>query len=79
MSSEIMKVKEIEYLVPPRDLVNNCFDVFVTLENASDYVLEVTTPAFLVVLREKSNCVSARYQYIIVLESAYDIVQIPIQ
>ena len=28
-----MKIKEIKYLVPPTDLIDDCLDVFVSLEN----------------------------------------------
>jgi hypothetical protein len=27
-----MKIKEIQYLLPPKDLLNDCLDVYVTLE-----------------------------------------------
>ena len=43
-----MKIKEIKYLVPPTDLVNDCLDVFVILEDdyCTDefyYLVEVAT------------------------------------
>lgn len=47
-----MKVKEIKYLMPPMDSVNDWLDVFVILEddyctNEFSYLIEVTTPQFL--------------------------------
>ena len=48
-----MKIKEIEYFFPSTDLVNgtdlvnDCLDVVVTLENDASYLVEVTTPQFL--------------------------------
>jgi hypothetical protein len=47
-----MKVKEIKYLTPPTDSVNDCLDVFVILEDdyctdEFSYLVEVTTPQFL--------------------------------
>ena len=42
-----MKLKEFSYLVPPQDLVKDSLDVFVVLEDGSNYVVEVTTPKFL--------------------------------
>ena len=53
-----VKIKEISYLVSPRDLLNDALDVLVTLENDSDgfgYVVEVTTPQFLSTLMEKKK------------------------
>ena len=49
-----MKVKKIEYDTPLRNLVDGkgCLDVFVTLEDGSDYLVEVTTSRFLDVLME---------------------------
>ena len=45
-----MEIKEISYLDPRVDLENDCLDVFVTLENDVDYLLEVTTPKFFTLL-----------------------------
>lgn len=47
-----MKIKKISYLGSLEDLVIDCLDVFVTLENESGineetYLVEVTTPEFL--------------------------------
>ena len=50
-----MKIKEISYLDPKVDLENDCLDVFVTLENNDDYLIEVTTPKFFYTLMEKSK------------------------
>jgi len=61
----MVKIKEISYLVPPRDLLNDAVDVLVTLEDeyctdGFGYCLEVTTPQFLSTLmeREKSDFLS---------------------
>lgn len=77
-----MKIKEIQYLVPPRDLLNYCLDVFVTLEDdyCTDdfsYFVEVTTPQFLSVLMEgeKSDFLSPGYPYIIVSKLTDDIIK----
>lgn len=81
-----MKIKEIQYLVPPRDLLNDCLDVFVTLEDdyCTDdfsYFVEVTTPQFLSVLMEgeKSDFLSPGYPYIIVSKLTDDIIKASIQ
>ena len=81
-----MEIKEIEYLVPPTDLVNDCLDVFVTLEDDSGteqlpYIVEVTTPQFLSTLmeREKSDFLSPGYPYIIVSKLTDDIIKASIQ
>ena len=50
-----MQIKEISYLDPKVDLENDCLDVFVTLENNDDYLIEVTTPKFFYTLMEKSK------------------------
>lgn len=47
-----VKIKKIEYLIPPRDVFNDALDVFVSLEDdyCTDgfcYFIEVTTPQFL--------------------------------
>lgn len=76
-----MKVKDIEYEVPPQDLVNGCLDVFVTLEDDSFYFVEVTTPAFLTVLmeEEEGKFLSPGYPYIIVSKLSDDIIRAAIQ
>jgi hypothetical protein len=42
-----MKIKKIDYLLPPVDPLNDCLDVYVDLEDGSSYFVEVTTPQFL--------------------------------
>ena len=78
-----MKIKEIEYLLPPQDLVYDCLDVFVTLDNdyctkyESHYVLEVTTPEWLTsfMQRQKSDFVEPGYPYVIVSKLTDDIIK----
>ena len=77
--SKIMKVKKIEYLHPVRDLVNDCLDVFVTLEDNSNYLVEITTPEFLIVLMEKGTFLPPQYPYIIVSKLTEEIIQTAIQ
>ena len=76
-----MKIKEIKYLVPPTDLVNDCLDVFVTLENDASYLVEVATPQFLSALMEKveSDFVPVGYPYIIVSKLTDEIIRAAIQ
>ena len=53
-----VKIKEITYLVPPRDLLNDALDIIVTLENNSDgfgYVVEFTIPQALSSHMEKNK------------------------
>ena len=66
----MMKVKEIEYDIPLRNLVDGkgSLDVIVTLENDSSYLVEVTTPRFLDVLMKKSKLLPPGYLYIILSE-----------
>ena len=78
-----MKIKEIEYLLPPQDLVYDCLDVFVTLDDdyctkhESHYVLEVTTPEWLTsfMQRQKSDFVEPGYPYVIVSKLTDDIIK----
>lgn len=62
-----MKIKEITYLVPPTDLIDDCLDVFVNLENDDSYLVEVTTPQCLSALMEESESdfLPPGYPYII--------------
>jgi hypothetical protein len=67
-----MKIKEISYLNSPTDLLNDCLDVFVSLEDdyctdGLSYIVEVTTPQFLSALMKKyeSDFVPPNYPYII--------------
>ncbi len=55
-----VKIKEIKYLIPPRDIFNDALDVFVSLEDNyctddSCYFVEVTTPQFLSTMMEKEK------------------------
>jgi hypothetical protein len=81
-----MKIKEIKYLSTPTDLVNDCVDVLVTLEDGyctGDYCyyVEVTTPQFFFNLMEKfeSDFVPPGYPYIIVSKLTPDIIKVAIQ
>ena len=74
-----MKIKEIEYEIPPEDLINGCLDVFVTLEDNSLYFVEVTTPRFLEVLMEESKFLPPQYPYIIVSELTDEIIKATIE
>ena len=79
MAHKSMKVKKIEYLDSVRDLVNDCLDVFVTLEDNSIYFVEITTPEFLTVLMEKGKFLRPQYPYIIVSKLTEDIIEAAIQ
>jgi len=81
-----MKIKEIKYLVPPTDLVNDCLDVFVILEDdyctdEFSYLVEVATPQFLSALMGKfeSDFLSPGYPYIIVSKLTDEIIRAAIQ
>ena len=81
-----MKIKEISYLVPAEDLIYNCLDVFVTLEDEHcidgfSYLVEVTTPQNLSALIEKSGSdfLPSGYPYIIVSKLTTEIVKEAIQ
>ena len=81
-----MKIKEIKYLVPPTDLVNDCLDVFVILEDdyctdGFSYLVEVATPQFLSALmeREKSDFLSPGYPYSIVSKLTDNIIKASLQ
>ena len=55
-----VKIKEIRYLIPPRDMFDDALDVFVILDDdyCKDgyfYIIEVTTPQFLSTIMEKEN------------------------
>jgi hypothetical protein len=76
----MVKIKKITYLVPPKDLVNDCLDVFVLLEGedgTNEYVVEVTTPACLSDIIETSNndFLSPSFPYIIVSKLTDEIIQ----
>ena len=79
-----VKIKKIEYLIPPRDLLNDAVDVLVDLEDDSDkfgYVVEVTTPKFLLTImeKEKSAFLSPDYPCIIVSRLTDDIIRAAIE
>ena len=79
-----VKIKEISYLIPPRDILNDALDVMVTLENDSDgfgYVLEVTTPQFLSTVMEKKKMefFPPDYPFIIVSKLTDDIIRAAIE
>ena len=81
-----VNIKKITYLVPPRDLLDDTLDVFVTLEDdyCTDgfcYVVEVTTPQALsaIMKEEKSEFLSPGYPYIIVSKLTDDIIRAAIE
>jgi hypothetical protein len=81
-----MKVKEIKYLTPPTDSVNDCLDVFVILEDdyctdEFSYLVEVTTPQFLSASmgKFKGDFLPPGYPYIIVSKLTDEIIQAAIQ
>ena len=76
-----MKLKEIEYDIPLRNLVDGkgSLDVIVTLEDGSNYLVEVTTPRFLDVLMEEKKFLPPGYPYIIVSEFTNEIIHAAIE
>ena len=81
-----IKIKEITYLIPPRDILNDALDVFITLEDDcctddSDYFVEVTTPQFLstIMEEEKTTFLSPDYPCIIVSKLTDDIIRAAIE
>ena len=81
-----MKIKEIKYLVLPTDLVTDCLDVFVILDNdySTDeffYFVEIATPQYLYTLMEKfkSDFLPSSYPYIIVSKLMDDIIKASLQ
>ena len=81
-----VKIKEITYLVPPRNLFEDTVDVLVTLEDeyCNDgfcYFVEVTTPQFLLTImeKEKSAFLSPDYPCIIVSKLTDDIIRAAIE
>ena len=81
-----VKIKKIEYLLPPRDMLNDALDVFVNLEDdyCSDgfgYFVEVTTPQYLstIMEKEKSAFLSPDYPCIIVSKLTDDIIRAAIE
>jgi hypothetical protein len=68
-----MKIEKLEYLCGPKDLVNDCLDVLIFLNNdycteKFYYVIEVTTPQFLSTFMKesKSEFVLPHHPYIII-------------
>ena len=81
-----VKIKEISYLIPPRDLFNDALDVFVILEDdyCTDdfcYIIEVTTLQFLSTILEKGNngFLLPDYPFIIVSKLTDYIIQAAIE
>jgi hypothetical protein len=81
-----MKIKEISYLVPPKDLIYDCLDVIVSLEdqhctNEFSYVVEVITPQCLSARMEKfeNGFLPPGYSYIIVSKLTDEIIHAAIQ
>jgi hypothetical protein len=81
-----MKIKEISYVLGPKDLINDCLDVMVFLEDeyCNDefvYVVEVTTPQWLLAVMEKSESgfLTPGYPYIIVSKLTDEIIKTAIQ
>ena len=81
-----VKITKIEYLIPPRDILNDALDVFVTLDDdyCTDgfcYFGEVTTPQFLstIMEKEKRAFVSPDYPCIIVSKLTDEIVRAAIE
>jgi len=79
-----IKIKKLKYLVAPKDLLNDAVDVLVDLEDDSDefgYVVEVTTPQFLLTImeKEKSAFLSPDYPCIIVSKLTDDIIRAAIE
>ena len=74
-----MKIKEIKIETPPKDLVSGCLDVFITLEDNSFYLVEVTTPQFLEVLMEEGKFLPPQYPYIIVSELTGEVIKSAIE
>lgn len=79
-------IKKIEYLIPPRDILNDALDVFVTLEDdyCSDgfgYFVEVTTPRYLstIMENEKNAFLSPDYPCIIVSKLTDNIIRAAIE
>ncbi len=76
-----MKIKKISYLVPPTDLIDDCLDVFVSLDNDDSYIVEVTTPQCLSALMKESESdfLPPGYPYIIVSKLTDEIIHAAIQ
>lgn len=76
-----MKVKEISYLERVDDVEKGHLDVYVTLENDENYIVEVTTPKFLSYLMEETqgNFLPPDCPYIYVSKLTPEIIKAAIQ
>jgi len=81
-----VKIKEITYLIPPRNLFEDIVDVLVTLEDeycteGFCYFVEVTTPQFLSTLMEKQKMefLPPDYPFIIVSKLTDDTIRAAIE
>ena len=81
-----VKIKEIKYLTPPRDMFDDALDVFVILEDdycrdGFCYFIEVTTPQFLSASMEEENnaFLPPDYPRIIVSKLTNDIIRVVIE
>ena len=79
-----VKIKKINYIIPPRNMLNDAVDVLVDLEENSDefgYVVEVTTPQFISTMmeKEKDTFLLPDYPYIIVSKLTDDIIHAAIK
>ena len=75
----MMEIKRIEYDIEPRDLMNNCLDVVITLEDNSSYLVEVTTLPFLKILMEENKFLPPGHPYIIVSELRREVIRAAIE
>ena len=77
----MIKIKKISYLVPPTDLIDDCLDVFVSLENDDSYIVKVTTPKCISGLMKESESgfLPPGYPYIIVSRLTDEIIHAAIQ
>jgi len=82
-----VKIKKIEYLIPPSDIINATLDIFVYLndnyctEEGFFYLVEVKTPQFLSTIMEKKNndFLSSDYPSIIISKLTDNIIKDPIE
>ena len=81
-----MKIKNISYISPPSDLINDCLDVIVSLDdencnNGFAYVVEVTTPQCLGADMEESQSkfLEPSYPVIIVSKLTHEIIEAAIE
>lgn len=80
-----MKLKKISNIDAPDDLLSGCLDIFVTLEDSAGkeflYLVEVTTPQFLVRMMKKDEhtFLEPDYPSIIVSQLTDEIIKTAIQ